>query len=77
MMAEALPDTQQILQWRKQRCELWMWVMVGLALLFNPIVPLSFSVGEWIWIDYFAGSLFFLSMGFPVWDWLKKVYSGG
>jgi len=47
----------------KKRCEVWMWVMAGTALLFNPVFPLHFTRHEWVWIDIVAGIVFLLSLG--------------
>ncbi len=47
----------------KRRCEVWMWIMAGTALLFNPVFPLHFTRHEWVWIDIIAGVVFLLSLG--------------
>jgi Family of unknown function (DUF6804) len=48
---------------RKKRCEVWMWIMVGVALLFNPVFPLHFTRSQWVWVDVLAGVLFLFSLG--------------
>lgn len=37
---------------------LWLWVMVGIALLFNPLVPVSFERELWRLIDLIVAIVF-------------------
>lgn len=36
----------------------WMWAMIGIALLFNPLVPVSFSSDVWTVLDLLSASAF-------------------
>jgi len=40
----------------------WPWVMSGIAILFNPIVPVSFSRDEWAPIDLGVAVVFFVGL---------------
>ena len=40
----------------------WLWTMVGVAVLFNPIVPARFSREAWQVIDAAAGIFFLISI---------------
>jgi hypothetical protein len=33
----------------------WPWVMAGIAILFNPVMPISFSRSDWQPIDLMTG----------------------
>ena len=49
-----------VLAWRASKAgrPLWTLVMAGIALLFNPIIPVRFHRAEWAWIDAVAASVF-------------------
>ena len=39
----------------------WAWIMIALAVVFNPIAPLGFSKGTWVIIDFAAIAIFIAS----------------
>lgn len=41
---------------------LWVWVFAGIAVLFNPIVIITFERATWTVIDLIVGVFFVLSM---------------
>lgn len=43
-------------------CKLWVFVMGGIAILFNPIIPVHLSKGIWVAIDFCTAIVFFVSM---------------
>lgn len=43
------------------------WVFIGLALLFNPVVPIYATRGAWFWIDL-VGAGIFLTLGRDQYD---------
>lgn len=49
-----------VLAWRRPKMEhqLWVVVMAGVALLFNPVIPVRFHRMEWVWIDVATAVLF-------------------
>ena len=40
----------------------WVWIMGGIALLFNPIVPLHLDKSIWQVLDLVAASIFLVSI---------------
>jgi len=40
----------------------WLFLMVLIALLFNPIVPVHLDKGTWVIIDFIVAILFFASI---------------
>jgi hypothetical protein len=36
----------------------WMWIMVGTVLLFNPLLPVRLSRSEWQPLDFIAAVVF-------------------
>src|SRR5687768_12586005 len=36
----------------------WAWVMVGVALLFNPLIPVRFAREDWQTLDLIAAGVF-------------------
>lgn len=40
----------------------WIWIMGGIALLFNPILPIHLDKGIWQIIDFFVAILFLVSI---------------
>jgi len=40
----------------------WLWIMAGIAILFNPIIPVHLSKGVWIVIDLVVAGLFLASI---------------
>ncbi|MDD3488050.1 MAG: hypothetical protein PHH35_01730 [Candidatus Pacebacteria bacterium] len=40
----------------------WVWIMGGLALLFNPLTPTHLSKEAWVILDLIAAGLFFVSI---------------
>lgn len=53
-----------VLAWRSSQTAwpLWAIFMAGIALLFNPIIPVHFQRAEWAWIDAVAAVVF---LAFP------------
>jgi hypothetical protein len=50
-----------VLAWRISKAEgmvTWIFVMAGLALLFNPIFIIHFQRDEWAWIDVVSALVF-------------------
>lgn len=43
---------------------LWVWVFSGIAILFNPIIPIHFERETWVIIDLIVGLFFLLSIFF-------------
>jgi len=41
---------------------LWVWAFAGIAVLFNPIIIITFERATWMIIDLIVGVLFVLSM---------------
>lgn len=41
---------------------LWVWLFGGIAILFNPIIPIHFERETWWIIDLIIGGIFVLSM---------------
>ncbi len=50
--------------WAAHECKRksWVFVMGGIAILFNPIIPVHLSKGAWVAIDFCAAIVFFVSM---------------
>ena len=44
---------------KKQR---WLWLMGGIAILFNPIVPIYLDKGIWAVIDFIVAVVFLVSI---------------
>jgi hypothetical protein len=44
------------------RNRFWFWMMVGIAILFNPLVPIYLSRLEWVPIDFLAAMVFAASI---------------
>lgn len=40
----------------------WVWIMGGIAILFNPILPIYLSKGMWIFIDLVVVFMFIASI---------------
>jgi hypothetical protein len=47
---------------KKLRKPRWMWLMVGTALLFNPVAPVGLSRSDWQPLDLIAAVLFAVSV---------------
>lgn len=41
---------------------IWVWAFSGIAVLFNPIIPIYLQRGQWVVIDLIVGVFFVLSM---------------
>lgn len=41
----------------QEKKTVWMWVMVGLAVLFNPIAPIYLDKSAWVAIDVLAAAI--------------------
>jgi hypothetical protein len=41
--------------------QFWPWIMGGIALLFNPILPISFTREEWQPIDFGVAVIFLIA----------------
>jgi hypothetical protein len=44
------------------RHQVWPWIMGGIAILFNPILPISFTREEWQPIDFGVAVLFLIAL---------------
>ncbi len=40
----------------------WLWLMIGIAILFNPILPIHLDKGTWAMIDFIVALLFLTSI---------------
>lgn len=40
----------------------WLWLMIGIAILFNPIVPIHLDKETWVIIDFIVAILFLVSI---------------
>jgi len=40
----------------------WSWLMIGIAILFNPLVPIHLDKETWVVIDFIVAILFFASI---------------
>ena len=40
----------------------WSWVMIGIAILFNPLIPIHLDKETWIVIDFIIAALFLISV---------------
>ena len=40
----------------------WIWLMVVIAILFNPIIPVHLDKGIWVVIDFIAAIIFLVSI---------------
>jgi predicted permease len=52
------------LQASSQRKEEWMWVLGGIAVLFNPLIPFHLSRGLWSIVDIIVGITLIISIFF-------------
>lgn len=43
---------------------LWTWIMVGIAVLFNPIIPFYIEKEAWAFFDFIGAIIFLLSIWF-------------
>lgn len=41
---------------------LWVWAFAGIAILFNPIIPIYRQRGQWVIIDLVIGIIFLASI---------------
>lgn len=41
---------------------IWIWIMIIIAILFNPIVPIHLVKETWAVIDFIAAIVFFVSI---------------
>lgn len=48
--------------YEKENDSLWVWLFGGIAVLFNPIIPISFERETWWFIDLIVGVLFLFSI---------------
>jgi len=55
------------------RSTAWPWILGGMAVLFNPIVPMRMHRSDWRIIDLIAAAVLF---AFLVWD-CRRTYSPG
>jgi hypothetical protein len=44
------------------RKTLWVWVMGGILILFNPFVPVHLRRSDWLPIDFVAAVVFVVSL---------------
>jgi len=49
----------------------WLWSMVAISILFNPIVPIYLTKGTWVVIDFIVSILFLVSI-FKVKNYERK-----
>lgn len=47
-------------KYHKNKLELWLWVFLIIAILFNPIIPIYLSKTTWVYLDIMVGCLFLL-----------------
>lgn len=40
----------------------WLWLMTGIAILFNPIVPIYLNKEIWVVIDFIVAILFLITI---------------
>lgn len=40
----------------------WSWVMIGIAILFNPLMPIHLNKETWVIIDFIVAILFLASI---------------
>lgn len=40
----------------------WMWIMIAIVVLYNPIIPFYLSKGTWIFFDLVVVIIFYLSL---------------
>jgi hypothetical protein len=40
----------------------WLWVMIGIAVLFNPVAPIYLDKEIWVIIDFIAAVIFLISI---------------
>jgi len=40
----------------------WIWLMVGIAILFNPIAPVHLDKETWVIIDFIVAIIFLVSV---------------
>ena len=40
----------------------WLWLMGGITILFNPIIPIHLDKGMWVVIDFIVAILFLVSI---------------
>lgn len=46
----------------EEKTDIWMWIFIVLAILFNPILPIYFGRGLWALIDLITAGIFFASL---------------
>jgi hypothetical protein len=44
------------------RRQFWPWIMGGIAILFNPILPISFTREQWQPIDFGVAVIFLIAL---------------
>jgi hypothetical protein len=54
--------TYLALQARRHMKTFWLWLMVGTALLFNPVVPVALRRSNWQPLDFIAAVVFAISL---------------
>ena len=45
--------------------QIWLWVFIIIAVLFNPISPIYLDKAIWVFIDYIVAAVFFVSLWMP------------
>lgn len=43
----------------EQGSKYWMWTMIAMAILFNPIIPFYLDKGVWVILDLISATIFF------------------
>lgn len=46
----------------KEKIDMWMWIFIVVAVLFNPIIPIYLDRGLWAMIDIATAIVFFISI---------------
>ncbi|MFC1593519.1 DUF6804 family protein [Candidatus Neomarinimicrobiota bacterium] len=46
----------------QEKIELWMWIFIVIAILFNPIIPIFLGRGLWAFLDIITAVVFFASI---------------
>lgn len=46
----------------KQNDNVWLWIMIVIAVLFNPIAPIYLTRDIWFWINIIVSGIMFTSI---------------
>ncbi len=60
----------------KQKKQLWVWIMGGVAFLFNPLIRMPLHKADWGFFDFVCGIIFIVAvLRFKNIDYNEKWYS--